>query len=1347
MLLSGRYTRNSEYFIQIISNAKTQRWTLYSPVALDDLQNFQNSLPLKYPVITQDAMTYMGGRLETLNPYVVVSGIITHSGKLMFYYGNTTLLSTLMSELTAAEEMKGISEFLQITMSPDLDDSSIIRAWVLPSGGKLEFISRNMFFRTAAPIKGLAYYDAKIFSDAALDKSVRLTKLRTWKQLRADKGTALSWLYDEQGNEIKDYRLILTDEELDWVCSELSKPDYVIVAWDTESTGLNIFYMGDVPEKRDKICGMSLTWKADQGIYIPFMSEKFKFWDTKLVLDRLVPILQTKVMAAHNGLFDMRVLKSLGYILKTKIDTMLMEFLFDSHVSKGSKGLKLVTRKYFGHETLELDDVLGGSVDANLIPYLDADVIRVYGCSDTDYVWKLVQRNLGKISKSAQKPFSLDNSISSILANAEYYGARIDQNLLHVLAEVNHRDLKALTEIMQQYLRDIGTKTLAKRKLTQMYEDSGTPLPVSEEHIQAVASNADFLESIESAFRKDTKVLKPLEFSSPADVVKILYYILEYPITRRDRDTGKAKADSEALEDLMSYKAEMPIKFLSKDVISSIVNTNLHPSRKESIVVELDQFEGMQFPFAYLLTKWRGLNKLETSFFTPLIAKEKGEFYYTTNSMTSAETARVINPIQTLIGQLKKLVLPFSSEYYFIVFDMAQIEFRDMIGLAINYWNGLIADETDPDALSMLRSRDITPLAKKLALKETDYHREGGAVFINTTPEDMTKDERSDVKAVHFSVPFGAGVFSIAKEALRKARTEYQRQQAIDKTSKMLGAWQKNMYPLYYFLERVRDIALQPVPQSELPYGKTGKWGRATNAFGRYRWFDLNDIGWKQQNSIRRMAGNFPIQSFAREIFFTIVKRIHDRLIREGYIVETDEVARVVMSLFIHDETVMCVHRSINPYVMYKIIYEECMAIKLKGHPPYYMGLAVVNNWYEGKSDAYEAPVEYVEQMIAKLDANPEEFKSQSMFGINARNYVYKGIRDYMTARYLDALKDFLTETPDRVDVDMDSFLPGFKNYFLKPRLEVHYSKHHSKEYPIPSPKSDDWANIVGHYEEVLILSYPNKPAYIHFRDEVYLITDRWAEGEKEKVLTEIDITMQDEEVPAFIKSNPVTHETKAQSKAQSKASPTSAFGDVFNSSDSDMFAGGEPMSGEELIASLDISEDSDCQSIFRGTLDSEADSEDDFGIEAETMDASLDDYFSLLDDLGSETDFQEDESDREASIAAEAAILLEEERSVFIDTDLKFVEDMYKEDVRIKTRMLDLGQDRVVIDVTGIDTPTFNKLRPYLMNNKDAVGRELFFLQGSRMVPSGIKINYLVSREQVDAYLEPATTNPTSTS
>lgn len=1341
MLITGTYKTVSglgesvEYLINICSTKTAERWTLFSPIAQEDTEAYRLHQALRHRIISVAEINsdrFAGWTEEDLAQYTVGSMLLSHNGTLSAFMGDTSILAGLMDGLSSSGMMYPIRQVLapelyhsQVTSQdeaefdlskepvPDLAEiqqhperlsrllnyayskaSDILKVptskylvgrYTLTTGAVFEIVTTNAFFRSAVKLKGLHYQSVGEYYVERLDVAARRTRIRSWDQIKAEKGAALSWLYDERGRFRKDYRIINTEKDLQWVIDEISKPEIRLVTWDTETTGLNVFYMPDVPERRSGICGMSLTWREDQGVYIPFKSNKFDVLDVKDTLDRLCPIMATKILGGHNSLFDMRVFKSLGYYVKNSIDTLLLEFIFDPYVSKGSKALKAITRKYFGHETLELDDILGGVVDAELIPDLDYETIKVYGCADSDYVYKIIKLKLGELTPALQRVFNLDNQIAPILSNAEYYGAHINQRLLHVLSEINRKDLTNLTKIMYEYLEDVGSKTLARMKVLEIYESAGIDSDACEEDVQKVLQDPEFRDSIAPLFRKQTKKNqdKLLEFSSYVDVTNILYSLLQYPITRRDPDTQKPRADSEALEDLMSYKATIPVKFLAGDIISDICNhPELNPTLHEKVLIDRDKFEGMQYPFAYLLTEWRALYKLRTSFFDSLLAKEQGEYYYTTNSMTSAETGRIINPIQTLIGQLKKLIIPYNKDYYLCVFDMAQIEYRVMLGLAVSYWNAEVDAQKDPKMKELLKTRDIEYLIDKLGNPEADYHREGGAVFIGTTPEDMTKTERKDVKSIHFSVPYGASAFSVAKESLRKARTPKQIENVIEKTSLMLGSWQKNLYPLYYFLERKRDQALIPVPENELPKDKHGKWGKVTNAFGRFRWFNLNDLDNKGKASVRRMAGNYPIQSFAREIFCTIFNRIYKRLVAEGYIDLTAELPKVIMSLFIHDEVVIHVHKSINPYAIYKIVYEECMAIKFKHHPPYYMGLAIVNNWYDGKSDKYEAPVDFVREMVEKYDANPEYYNQQHMFNCDACDYVYFGIKRYMTRRYLKEIAPYVEETDTQVKVDMDKFIPVFKNYFLKPRLEVHYRKHRE----LRNVRED---NLVALYEEPLVLHYKEKPVWITYSGETYCVQDSWGAEQVAQVIE------SDKEYS--------THWQDKQSDEDSAVDRDSAVQ--------------EDSLGVAKMFEIEQGDSSETN-VF--------------------SDAEFDDVFANLDsfEFSNSGDTLEDTEERDERVALEASLLSEAERSVYIDTDIKLYTDEETESKHVVTKMYDLGYDRIVIDVSGVDKPTFMKLREYLMSNLDVVGRNLYFMQGEAIVATNKKINYIVSPEKVNELL-----------
>ena len=1294
MQLVGVYVQDMTYILQISSNKMYQRWTIYSEYYQskseeDDPTDKLNitwldvagtdkssviSTNLEEELLTGVKSRKKAIRRYNLYNYVIASIICNHNGKISKWYGDTVLLASLVDKLVTEKAWQDIRVILNDGAFNENSDTKKFEGYtkLFSDGSRIELYKRNSFIRSVGEFPGLVYQNSQQKNnERQVVTSFGKLRLKTLEQIIKEKH-GLTWYFNEDGTSKKDYKIINQWDDFLKVVEILKDPNIKFLAFDTETTGLNIFEFKDAPHLRDEIVGMSLTWKEDQGIYIPFKSEVFAYLDVIKVLDILVPIMQTKILESHNGIFDRRVFKALGYHIVIGIDTLCMAFLLDSQVSKGSKGLKTLTRLFLGHETLELEDVVGSDKAAKFITWVDYDIIRIYGCADTDYVFKLVNIMWDKIMEDFEKPFNLDMRVSGVLSQAEYYGAHIDQDLLATLSDVNSKDLIHLEALMREYIFDMGKKTLATKFLKHIYGDK---VEITDQLVQETLDDPSFQDEVRPEFyktrKKNSEAYQDLEFSSYKDITHILYDILQYPPTRFS-EKGNILANVEALEDLMTFKAKVPVKFLKADLRSTINETGLKVSEGERIVISKKEFESYQYPFAYLLSEWRRLNKLQTSFFNPLLSNAMGEYYYTTNSMTAAETARVINPIQTLAGILKKLVIPYTDDYYLVVWDLAQIEFRVMLGLASNYWDALIEEQTDPELKHKLKERSIDYLVKKLSNPEADYHREGGAAFVGCSPENMTKAQRSDVKAVHFSVPYGASAYGVSKAKLRKARTEREREKILNDTSLLLGAWQKNLYPLYFFLERVRDQALVPVPESELPKGKKGSWGRVYNAFGRYRWFDLNDMDNRRRASIRREAGNYPIQSFAREVFFSSIVRLQQRIEKEGFNKEINGLPKMLLNLFIHDECVMQVHKSINPIKVYQMILEECL-LQFEGHPPYYMGIAVVNNWYEGKSDKYEAPVDMVQQLVADYNKNPQKYDSQSMMGKDACAWTYNLIKQYMDIRYAKEVKKYTKLLQDgSILVDMDKFLNGFTNYFLKPRLGIYCTTH--REYD----KSDPNDLMVAQYEEALVNAFKGREVFIIYKGEQYSIQRRWNEY--------------------ALHSEP----TPSENKVQDNKAPEDTL-DVFWGTDLDN------LGDLSDLDSIDGFESSDSSGTFDNDLFVSKESEEEaYNREVEyAKEATL-----LL------------SGDRSNFINPELAV-------VDASEDEEFVNE------RIKTRVYDWGGQGMIVDVSGMDKDAFMKVRDYILKHRDVVGKSLTFLRNGNAVPAGVYVDYMLKPASLNKFIE----------
>lgn len=968
----------------------------------------------------------------------------------------------------------------------------------------IEFDVFNSVYASVNKWKFLSGYTS-VDSRSKLAYLARLQGVRSLEQLKMIYD--LSWILNEDDSFKRDYRCITTEDELNWVIDNLMNEKHKLIGFDTETTGVNIFYFGGKKTLRDEILGFSLSWSANQAVYIPLESNKFKCLDKEAVIQKVFPILEKKNLIMANGAFDVRVAYDLGYHLNVYFDTMIAQYDLDPKFSMGRKSLKFMSRQYLGEQTLELDEVLGGSVDGRLIRDLDKNVITIYGCADAEQLLRLYPILRKELISAGLVPcFTNDMKLIPITAIAEYYSVKLDLTLLEKLTEINQKDLSVLTNFMNEYLlqqtrvkviRELFFNTPEIKEQIEALRDQDCPeseiikklmeVPLNAALFNQIKEDPEVNRYVRSLAVKHNKAGAEVEwnYGSPRDIAYILYELLNYPVTKYNKKK-KVSNDNEALESLLRQKLSKPTKALREDLTSCVEEYNLG-FYQDPVLLNAEKFNSCKYPFAYVLQVWRELDKLKTGFYESLNKNRIEEYRCTTNNMTAADTGRIINPIQTLKKDLKRLVISPSKDFYMIDFDAAQIEFRVMIGLASASWNRL-CKALGEDCPQEFKEHDISYLVDRLNIPWTDYHREGGAPLVGTTPAKMTKKERSRVKGPHFAIPYGGEAPTIAKEKLLGVTDPAERQRIISETEEILSAWKNKMFPLYWFLESIRDQAitplddetkLSPILRDKVAEGKAmgikRQYGCITNSFGRRIFYNLSyeetaekwwvtdqelleeserrsveemkeaytsqweafvkktKVGMEQ--IIRRAAGNYPIQSFAREIFVKMMLNLRRNLKSKGLSGLGPGNEKVIQNVFIHDENLLLVHKSVHPFEMYKIIYDSCM-ITLPNHPRYYCGISVVGTWYDAKDDSLEAPIEFVQDMIKSFEDHKEEYLRedwQTDTVAYTKRYIDRWVREYCDKELQKWIKDGV--------LDLNYFREHNENYFLLIRPVLHTDK------------------------------------------------------------------------------------------------------------------------------------------------------------------------------------------------------------------------------------------------------------------------------------------------------------------
>lgn len=486
---------------------------------------------------------------------------------------------------------------------------------------------------------------------------------------------------------------------------------------------------------------------------------------------------------------------------------------------------------------------------------------------------------------------------------------------------------------------------------------------------------------------------------------------------------------------------------------SNQLNSDLMSADGKRVLIKADEFNKLKYPVAYVLQEYSKLRKEFDGDLKPIRDKNLEGHKFSSYSLTRIETFRIQNPSQTLKGSLKELVLPYDGgkDWYLVDFDMAQVEYRIMVSLAT-----CLAKQSLPDDEYKLTK--AYSLVQRLKDPEADYHIESASNFFNIPVYEVTHKLRKNSKTFNFGVPYGLSDHSLC-EQLKGVVNE----KNMLATRALLDKFYQQNPEVISMLDYNRDESLIPrdfrkefnkedehynekfkefcgyyteSPSGEIIYKDVG-WVR--NQLGRYRLFDLSKLeeDKSERGRIRRAAGNFPIQSFAAELFRKILVNFYNRCEKEGILDKTQ------WHMLIHDELLLSVHKSVNPFYIYKLILEECM-VTLEGHTDYYVGINIGDTWADCKSDANEAPVYFVRDMVKRWDKG--EFLADTWIE-NPKEYV-KGYMDkYFSERIHEELQKFQPNI-DNEPISYKTVSKNLTNYTVRGYLTGKY---------IPSSLYKDW--------------------------------------------------------------------------------------------------------------------------------------------------------------------------------------------------------------------------------------------------------------------------------------------------
>ena len=243
-------------------------------------------------------------------------------------------------------------------------------------------------------------------------------------------------------SEKKDYRTILTDDQLAKLKHELAAADEFAV--DTETTGKNPLL--------DEIIGLSFSTKPNTGYYIPLAHHYIgapKQLKKEHVFSQLRPILEdpTRKKIGQNIKFDILVLRNCGIELEgISFDTMVADYLL--RPTQKSHGLDALALQHLGWQTSKYKELVPPRSSIRDLRDVSVEKVTYYAAEDADITFMLKHKLSEQLGRQGLvKLFvEIEMPLVAVLADMEARGVKLDVGVLNAMSKELDQRLLELEE-------------------------------------------------------------------------------------------------------------------------------------------------------------------------------------------------------------------------------------------------------------------------------------------------------------------------------------------------------------------------------------------------------------------------------------------------------------------------------------------------------------------------------------------------------------------------------------------------------------------------------------------------------------------------------------------------------------------------------------------------------------------------------------------------------------------------------------------------------------------------------------------------------------------------------------
>ena len=327
------------------------------------------------------------------------------------------------------------------------------------------------------------------------------------------------------------YRSILTSEEIKAVVEEAMNFD--AVCFDTETTALDPFAA--------ELVGVSLTWQAHQGVYIPIDMD---FEKAQSQIGLLQPLFASnKLKIAQNLKFDLGILQKYGLKIEGPyFDTMLAHYLIEPDQRHN---MKVLCEQYLSYSPIPIERLIGekGKKQGSMRDVSLEDITQ-YAAEDTDVTFQL----FSILQKELQ-----DKSLKSVFEN-------IEVPLVSVLNDMEHEGVCVDVPFLNAYSKELQEQVLNAQN--SIFESAGVEFNIA----------------------------------SPQQVGKVLFEHLKLSDKPKKTKTGQYQTDEETLQSLqgkhpcvdhiLQFRTLQKLKSTYVDALPEMVNSHtgrVHTSFNQAV--------------------------------------------------------------------------------------------------------------------------------------------------------------------------------------------------------------------------------------------------------------------------------------------------------------------------------------------------------------------------------------------------------------------------------------------------------------------------------------------------------------------------------------------------------------------------------------------------------------------------------------------------------------------------------------------------------------------------------------------------------------------------------------------